>query len=32
MHGFRDFALTLPETRDVHITTGFEDAMVLAPA
>ena len=28
MHGFRDFALTLPETRDVYITTGFEDVLV----
>ena len=28
MHGFRDFVLTLPETRDVFITTGFEDVLV----
>jgi DNA-binding Lrp family transcriptional regulator len=29
MHGFRDFVATLPETRDVYITTGFEDILVL---
>jgi DNA-binding Lrp family transcriptional regulator len=28
MHGFRDFALTLPETRDIYITTGFEDVLL----
>jgi DNA-binding Lrp family transcriptional regulator len=28
MHGFRDFVAALPETRDVYITTGFEDILV----
>jgi DNA-binding Lrp family transcriptional regulator len=28
MHGFRDFVAALPETRDVYITTGFEDVLV----
>lgn len=28
MHGFRDFVRNLPETRDVYITTGFEDLLV----
>jgi DNA-binding Lrp family transcriptional regulator len=28
MHGFRDFVAALPETRNVFITTGFEDLLV----
>ena len=28
VHGFRDFVAALPETRDVYITTGFEDLLV----
>lgn len=28
MHGFRDFVAALPETRNVYITTGFEDILV----